>query len=268
MAVLGDTLSLIAAEKAGIIKPNKPVVVAPQKEEARQVIDRIAAERNAPLVQVGLDYGFEPVSQSLDGQIFQVWNRDKRQDPARLTIPLLGRHQIENAVTAYAALQIMRKSDLEMSEEAIRDGFTTAVWPGRFEIIRQKPPIVLDCAHNQDSALRLRQALDDYFPDWPIVLVFGASEDKDIPGMFNELMPRVRQVIATQSIHPRAMSPARLVELAKPFSVPVIDVPTVEQALEEAILVAGEGALVLVTGSIFVVAGIREAWNKRRVTKG
>lgn len=268
MAVLGDTLSLIATEKAGIIKPNQPVVVAPQKEEARLVIDRIAAERNSPLIQVGCDYEYQPVSHSLDGQTFQIWHKNKRQEPAQLAIPLLGLHQIENAATAYAAMQKLDAANLKVSEKAIREGFANTVWPGRFEVIRRKPPIVLDCAHNQDSTLRLRQALDDYFPEWPIVLVFGASEDKDISGMFNELMPRVRQVVATQSIHPRAMSPVRLVELAKPFNVPVTDVPTVEEALEEAIRVAGEGALVLVTGSIFVVAGIREAWKKRGVTKG
>jgi dihydrofolate synthase/folylpolyglutamate synthase len=105
--------------------------------------------------------------------------------------------------------------------------------------------------------------LDDYFADSPIVLVFGASEDKDVAGMFSELLPRVREVIATRSIHPRAISPAHLVEFAQPFGVRVSDLPTVEEALDEALQAAGDDALLLVTGSIFVVAGVREAWMRK-----
>ena len=266
-ALLGDTLGQIAIEKAGIIKPELPVVVSPQSDEAKQVIARIAAQRNAPLFQAGQDYEFERLSQSLDGQTFNIWPNTRPQEAAQLTIPLLGRHQIENAVTAYMTLKVLDASRLAVSESAIRQGFAATVWPGRFEILRRHPPVVLDCAHNRDSSHRLRQALDDYFADWPIVLVFGASEDKDIAGMFTELLPRVRQVIATQSIHPRAMSPAQLVELARPFGVSVSDVPTVEEALDGALNTAGDDALLLVTGSIFVVAGVREAWMKKGYNK-
>ena len=267
MAILGDTLAQIAAEKAGIIKPNLPVVISPQSDEARQVIVRIAADRNAPLIQVGEDYQFKILSQSLDGQTFKIWHKTRPQESTQLTIPLLGRHQLENAATAYGALQVLRASNLAVSKSAIQEGFAATVWPGRFEILRRDPPVVLDCAHNRDSSHRLRQALDDYFADWPIVLVFGASEDKDVAGMFAELLPRVREVIATQSIHPRAMSPAHLVELARPFGVTVSDVSTVEQALDGALRAAGDDALVLVTGSIFVVAGVRATWMQKVINE-
>jgi len=262
MAVLGNTLGQIAAEKAGIIKPGLPVVISPQSKEAKRVITSIAAKHSARLFQVGEDFEFEQLSQSLDGQTFNVWPKNSPHEAAQLTIPLLGRHQIENAATAYAALRSLDASRLAVSESAIQQGFASTVWPGRFEILRRRPPVVLDCAHNRDSSHRLRQTLDEYFADWPIVLVFGASEDKDIAGMFTELLPRVRQVIATQSIHPRAISPAQLVELAQPFGVSVSDVPTVEEALDGALIAAGDDALLLVTGSIFVVAGVREAWLK------
>jgi dihydrofolate synthase / folylpolyglutamate synthase len=268
MAVLGDTLPQIATEKAGIIKPGVPVVIAPQTGDARQAIIQIASQLNTPLIQVDRDYRFEPLSQSLDGQSFRIWPQARPQESIQLSIPLLGRHQIENAATAYAALRRLGDSRLLVKEKAIQEGFASTVWPGRFEIVRRQPPVVLDCAHNQDSAHRLRQALDDYFPGWPIVLVFGASEDKNVSGMFAELLPRVREVIATQSIHPRAMSPAHLVELARVYGVGVSDVPTVEEALTKALQVAGNDALLLVTGSIFVVAGVREAWMKIDETKG
>jgi dihydrofolate synthase / folylpolyglutamate synthase len=274
--VLGNTLSEIAREKAGIIKQGVPVVVAPQEDESLQTIAAIARERNAPLIQVGKDYLFAAQSRSLEGQTFRVWarkgqpsvnesvrsNGEDGKQPELLTLPLLGFHQVINAATAYAALQTARQLGFEIHSDAIRTGFASVVWPGRFEILRRDPPLVLDSAHNRDSALKLRITLDEYFPGYPIVLVFGASEDKDIQGMFAELLPRVDHLIATQSIHPRAIDPHQLVELARQYDKPARAIPRIEDALEEALQDAQDGRLVLVTGSLFIVAGAHQAWQQ------
>jgi dihydrofolate synthase/folylpolyglutamate synthase len=276
--VLGDTLSEIAGEKGGIIKHGVPVVLAPQEDEARQVITRIAAEKEAPLIQIGQDYLFTLLSHSLDGQSFYIWTQVEQpavneyiesdglygQPPTSLMVPLLGYHQVVNAATAYAALQTARSVGIEIRDDDIRRGFANVVWPGRFEVLRRNPPVVLDSAHNRDSAHKLRQTIDEYFPDYPVILVFGASEDKDINGMFAELLPRVESVIATQSIHPRAMDPARLVELAIPFGLPARAIPRIEDALHEALEIGQNGYLVLVTGSLFIVAGAQHAWQEKR----
>jgi dihydrofolate synthase / folylpolyglutamate synthase len=276
---LGDTLAEIAGEKAGIIKPGVPVVLAPQKDEARHVIERIANERGSVVYEVGRDFFFTEISHSLlDGQTLSVWGAAEQGEmdgmiedgdfslvspahgPQLLHIPLLGYHQLENAATAYAALQIFSQRALGVPEEAIRQGFSLATWPGRFEILQDKPTLILDCAHNRDSALKLRLALDDYFPGKPVILVFGASEDKDIEGMFAELMPRVRQVIATRSFHPRAIDPDQVAATAHHYGRPARVVEKVEDALVEALELAEDEALVLVTGSIFVAAAARETW--------
>jgi dihydrofolate synthase/folylpolyglutamate synthase len=275
--ILGDTLAQIASEKAGIIKPGVPVVVAPQKDEARKVIEQAAEQQSAPLIQVGRDYLFAPLSHSLENQTLLVWAASEQTfldayiesggtqewEPTRLTIPLLGYHQVENAATAYAALRTARDQGLHLSEEEIRTGFRNASWSGRFEILQRHPAVIIDSAHNRDSALKLRLALDDYFPGQPVVLIFGASEDKDIHGMFAELLPRVSQVVATRSIHPRAVEPEKLVELAHQFGRPAVVTESVEAALEEALRLAEKEAVVLVAGSIFVAAGIRDAWLER-----
>jgi len=275
-AVLGNTLAAIAGEKAGIIKPGCPVVISPQKSEARQVIEKIASEKGAPLIQVGSDIRYAARTHSLDGQTFLVWeaadqplmdayleNEDKTGwAPVSLDIPLLGYHQIENAATAYAALLVARRSGLPVSLSAIRRGFANVTWQGRFEVLqRANPPVVIDSAHNDDSALRLRLALEDYFPGKPVVMVFGASEDKDVNGMFSILLPRVRQVIATQSIHPRAMEPEKLADLARQHGVPSQAVLPLEAALQQAIASAGNDALVLATGSLFIAAAVRSAFH-------
>ncbi len=276
MNVLGDTLALIAAEKAGIIKPGRPVVMAPQNNEARLVVERIAAERGSSLVEIGRDTHYAPLSHSLDGQTLMVWNAKDQPlldeylesgyttvwQPTLLQIPLLGYHQVENAATAYETLQVARHEGLELSEEAIQKGMANVHWPGRFEILHRKPMIIVDSAHNRDSALKLRLAIDDYLPGKQVVLLFGASEDKDIYGMFAELLPRVRQVVATQSIHPRALDANKLVELAHQFGVRAQAVVPLEQALEKALALAGEEAVVVAAGSIFIAAAVREVWLK------
>ncbi len=274
---LGDTLAGIAGEKAGIIKSGIPVVVSPQKEEARLAIEKKAAEQAVELIQVGRDYLFAPANRSLRNQNFLVWpaseqplvnayiesGGEQEWEPTRLSMPLLGYHQVENGATAYAALDIARQRGFDLGILDIKKGFNQVEWPARFEVLGTKPALVINSAHNRDSALKLRLALDDYFPGRPVVLIFGASEDKDIDGMFAELMPRVKQVIATRSYHPRAMEPEDLVEYAHRFGRAVKVVPAVEDALEEALNTAGTDELVLVTGSIFVAAGARHSWYNR-----
>ncbi len=278
MAVLGDTLAKIAFEKAGIIKTERPVVLSPQKEEAQLVVERVAQERRARLVQVGKDFLFAPLSHTLDRQTLVVWPAREQSlvdefiesggrstwQPTRLTIPLLGYHQVENAATAYAALQTARQEGLNIPEAAILEGFEKVHWPGRFEFLSRDPLLVVDSAHNRDSALKLRLAIDDYLPGVPVILLFGASEDKDVAGMFAELVPRVRQVITTQSIHPRAMDANKLVELAHQFGKPAQAVLPVELALDTALQLAGQEAAVVAAGSLFVAAAVREAWFRKK----
>jgi dihydrofolate synthase / folylpolyglutamate synthase len=277
MAVLGDSLAKIAFEKAGIIKPGRPVVLSPQRDEAARVIRDVAAERGAHLTQVGSDYLFSAGEHSLEGQTFLVWRRDDQQKVnefleggtnlaggVELFTPLLGYHQVQNAATAYAALQVAREEGLAISEDAIRRGFRDVIWPGRFEILQRSPFLVIDSAHNRDSALRLRLALDDYLPGKPVVLIFGASEDKDIQGMLEELLPRVKRVIATESIHPRAAEAEGLVSVCHRYGRPAQAVLPVEKALELALEIGQkEDVAVVAAGSLFIAAAVKTAWQEQ-----
>jgi dihydrofolate synthase/folylpolyglutamate synthase len=258
--ILGETLAKIAGEKAGIIKEGVPVVVAPQKDEARKVIERIAAECKAPLIEIDRQYSYAAGGHSLNGQNLRVWQTGQENRSIDLSIPLLGLHQVENAATALATLRTFSDLALPVSDEAIRSGFATTSWPGRFEVLQAQPTLLVDSAHNRDSALRLRQALDDYFPRVPVILLFGASEDKDIEGIFAELKPRIKSVVVVKSFHPRACEPERLVEIATKHGKPAQLIPDIPEALQEALRIAGDDCMVLATGSIFVVAAVREAW--------
>ena len=147
MAVLGNTLAQIATEKAGIIKEGVPSVSAPQEEEALQVLERIAKERNSHLILVGKDVTFKRLSSSLDGQSLRLFAQSGESGSKRsrsaleAKIPLLGFHQVENAAIAYTAL---KTSGIEISDEAIQKGFSRVRWPARFEVLRRDPPVVID----------------------------------------------------------------------------------------------------------------------------
>ncbi len=276
-AILGDTLAKIAAEKGGIIKPGCPLVLAPQPPAARRVLREMAARRGAPVVEVGRDVLFAPQARSLDGQVLFVWSANEQDaarafiatggleewEPVRLRVPLLGPHQVANAATAYAALRVADQQGLPVPLEAVQRGLAQTVWPARFEVLRRHPPLVVDGAHNRAAAHVLRLTLDEYFAGWPLVLVFGASSDKDVTGMFAELLPRARQVILTESVHPRAMAVETLADLAAPFGRPLYTEAQVPQALDRAYRLAQGDAVILVTGSLFVAAAARVAFRER-----
>ena len=257
-AVLGSTLAKIAGEKAGIIKEGIPVVSSPQKAEALDVLERVARERSASLTLVGRDVKFAFVSSSLDGQHFIIHNSEFRI--MNYEIPLLGQHQMINAATAYAALQA---SGLAVSDESIQKGFSQVKWPARFEVARREPPVIFDSAHNDDSFARLRETLETYFPGRQVYLIFGASEDKNIPGMFREMKPKIRKLIATRADHPRALEVEKILGLADQAQVKNEAAVPVSAALARALeLSAKDGSIVLSAGSMFVTAEVMAAWKK------
>jgi dihydrofolate synthase/folylpolyglutamate synthase len=277
MNVLGNSIDQIAAEKAGIIKQGRPIVLAPQMQAAEAVVVRIAGERKSPLTEIGRDYFFTPVSHNLDGQQLIVESKAEQEKmngyvqsggtsdwkPVRLNLPLLGFHQAQNAATAYAALQVAAQQGIKVTDADIEAGFAKVAWAGRFEIMQRDPILVVDSAHNQDSALKLRLAMDDYLNGRSIILLFGVSEDKDIRGMLDQLMPRVDLFIATQSIHPRAMDARKLVELAQQYGKPALVSQSVEDGFSLAMANAKRDSVIVAAGSIFVAAAVREIWMEQ-----
>jgi len=259
MAVLGDTLAKIAGEKAGIIKQGVPVVSSPQKDEALEVLERIASDRGCTFTLVGKDVKFGKLGSSLDSQSLFI---SSANDSSRLvvTIPLLGEHQIENAATAYTAL---KTSGIELSDSSVQNGFSQVKWRARFEIAKRHPTIIFDSAHNQDSFVKLRLTLDEYFPGQQVYLIFGASEDKNLPGMFEEMKTKIKKLIVTRADHPRALQPEQIIELANQAEVESEAVTPVESALVRALeLSKNDGSIVLSAGSMFVTAEVMRAWQK------
>jgi dihydrofolate synthase/folylpolyglutamate synthase len=172
--------------------------------------------------------------------------------------------QRENARLATGAALLLRDAGLPLPDEAIERGLATAQWPGRMELFDGRPPIVLDGAHNGDSAHKLVQSLGEAFPSRRLVLVLGTSQDKDIARILAELAPAASALVLTRSSHPRAWIDleelaARAEPLLRDARVPLLIAPEVPDALAQARRLAGPGDVICVTGSLFVVAAAREA---------
>lgn len=279
MDILGDTLEKIAYEKAGIIKPDIPVIVAPQPDEAMQVIENVAREKNAPLVSVANEWHWELQGTTLDMQVVGV-SGSREEQAHTLHLPLLGPHQRVNLVTALAVTHTLREQGWKIPQGAVQRGVERVDWKGRFEVLaRPAPPasgtggigsqvgsaaaqtgtayIVADGAHNRASAHELRRTLDEVFPDTPVHFVFGASSDKDIRGMLDELLPRAASLTVTQSHHARAASPEALARLAAPYLVSVHTSTTLIEAILSAGHLAAPGEVICITGSLFIAAEAR-----------
>ncbi|MBT3336830.1 MAG: bifunctional folylpolyglutamate synthase/dihydrofolate synthase [Anaerolineae bacterium] len=263
-AVLGNTLAEIAREKAGIVKEGRPFVASSQDPEAAAVLELVAEEHNIPLTLVGRDILYKVKKKSIDGQLFEVWMQHGSK--MKFSIPLLGAHQIENAVTAYAALLLARREGLIFNAAQLKQGFAQVEWNGRFEIWQEKPPIILDSAHTSDSVNKLRETLDEHFPDLPIVLIFGISRDKNAADMLKTLAPRVEKIILTRAEHPRALKVEELRPYAEQAGLTCEAIEPVEAAVERALEIAGDDKLVLSAGSIFLTAAVRAVLSEKKTS--
>jgi dihydrofolate synthase/folylpolyglutamate synthase len=249
--ILGNTLEEIAREKAGIIKPGCWAVISPQPQEAVSVITSICRERNANMVQVGKDINWHKIGGDLRQQSLVIQGRTSAY---QVSIPLLGDFQLENAATAVAALEVLASEGFTISATNIAQGLALVQWPGRFQILQEHPIVLVDGAHNVASMKRLVNNIKAYFPQKRILLVFGTSCDKDIPGIINELVPLSSQVIVTRASHSRA---APLSTLAAEFAKRGIEpetTGTVPEAISRALSMASRTDVICVTGSLFVVA--------------
>ncbi|HEY91210.1 MAG TPA: bifunctional folylpolyglutamate synthase/dihydrofolate synthase [Dehalococcoidia bacterium] len=253
--VLGNTLTEIAGEKAGIIKPGCRVVSSPQVEEVERVIKTVCNEKEAELVRVGHEVTWHSLRLEADRQLFGV---SGRRGSYELSIPLLGRYQLDNAASAVAALEFLEERSPQITPEAIRQGLATVSWEGRLQVLNRRPLVVVDGAHNVDSARKLKQSLEQYFEFERAVLIIGFSADKNISSIIKELVPLFDDVIVTRSIHPRAMATTSVAAEFEKQGIAAKETDDISIALPMALEITGEKDLICVTGSLFVVAGAIE----------
>src|SRR3954447_18627540 len=239
-AYLGDRPEVIAVEKAGIIKPGARVVVAEQGPDVLAVLADRALEVGAVLLREGVDFGVVSRAAAVGGQLVTV--RGLNAEYAELFLPLYGAHQAQNAALAIAAAEAL-SDDEPLSDEVLQQALGEVTSPGRLEIIRRGPTIILDAAHNPHGATALAEAVRDSFTFDPLVGVVGVMTDKDVEGVLAELEPVLSEVVCSQNSAPRAMAAEQLAEVARDLfgEHRVQVVPRLDDAIERAVTLAETG---------------------------
>ena len=270
-AYLGGSPVEIAREKAGIIKPGSTVVSAVQAEEVAAVIAERAAEVGATVLWEGRDFGVEHRVPAVGGQMVRLQGLRAAYD--EVFLPLHGAHQAQNAAVALAAVEAFLGEE-PLDDELVKDGFAEVTSPGRLEVIRRSPTILLDAAHNPHGAAATADAIEDSFLLNPLIGVVGVMGDKDHEGVLAALEPVLAAVVCTQARTQRALPAEELAEVARGiFGIDRVYVaPRLEDAIDQAATLAEEGGVfgeaigsggVLVTGSVVTVGEARRMLKPR-----
>jgi len=259
VAVLGDTIELIASEKAGIIKPNVPVVVSPQQPAALRVIKEKASNENSQLVQSQTATRLNSQTDlGLDGSQLSVSVNNDTYTPH---VKLLGGHQIDNARTAIATIDQLANLGITTTPAKTDIGIKNTAWPVRNQLVTSEPtPIFVDGAHNDASAAALRKSVEKLFPYRDqVIVVLGTVRGHDPGVIARELAPLNPKFIVTESRHPKSLTHSELSEALGDSKISVLaTTATTQEALDQAKQMANNGDLILGTGSLFVAAEIAE----------
>lgn len=264
MHVLGTTLEAIAREKAGIIRRGGVVISAPQAPEALAAIIEVCTRDHADLRLVHERLRWEPAGGSLHEQSFTL--RSPVRDYGRLRLPLVGAHQMVNAATAVAALEALSERGFIVERDAVTAGLAALSWPARVEVVRERPYIVVDVAHNPASLAALRETLEALFPARRIILVFGMVATHDHHASTSLIAPLADTVIVTTPHHLKPLPAAVLAEEVRRYVGRVEIVEDRNAAVDRALALAGPDDVVVVTGSFFLVGEVRELIHRRALS--
>lgn len=255
--LLGDTLAKIAAQKAGIIKPDTMVVSAQQKSEAAQVIEDTCKEQHCTLQMVD-ESKISNVHYGAEGQTFsyKTWEN--------VAISLAGSYQIKNAALALEGVEALRKLGYALSDQQVREGLLHTAWRGRFTTLRRDPTVIIDGAHNPAAALELKESLERYFLGKTLYFVMGMFKDKDYAQVIDLTAPLARHIITVETPgNPRAMPARELAEAVGKVNPSVEWADSVAHGVEKALAMAGKEDAVIVFGSLSFLGEAADAVNEK-----
>ena len=261
MEYLGNTIEEIAETKAGILKEGAFAVFTNQEPEVAKILLARAAELGVDVAREGIEYEVMSRQMAVGGQLLTI--RGTKDVYSDIFLPLHGKHQAANAAAALVAAEAFF-GDQHLDLDAVKSGFAAATSPGRFEIVRRDPTVILDAAHNPHGARTLANTLQEEFTFGRVIAVVGVFADKDAAGIFNEIKDVIDGVIVTQSSSPRALPADQLAKVARAFidNDRIFVEPDLKVAIEKAVAdgshpLEDETVGVLITGSVITVGEAR-----------
>lgn len=258
MTLLGNSIEEIAMEKAGIIKNKVPVVSYPQRIEASSVIERVAAEENSRLIMVKEDSG--ELLRIEDK--YQVVKISTEKDRYTVALPLLGKVQIYNCSVVIHTIEVLIALGVTIGHKAIYEGLKKVTWKGRMEIMRTKPYVLIDGAHNIDGIEKLAQSIDIYFKYNKLYLIVGILEDKQLDDMLKTITPKAEKVIAVSPNSSRAASADKLRDKILKYNHEALAINDYEEAVKYALSFCSEEDLLVICGSLYMIGDMRKIINK------
>jgi dihydrofolate synthase/folylpolyglutamate synthase len=259
---LGHSLGEIAAEKAGILKPGVPLVLAEQSEEARTVILARAKDLGCPVIEPAQIFHIEQES-TTNGNVGARVRETSTGEIFDFSPSLPGRFQLQNALNAAAAARLLRNRGFQISDDSVIEGVAGTVWPGRLEKVQCSPDIYFDGAHNPGAARELALFLEQNFPGRKIWLIYAALRDKAVDEVAGLLFPHAAEVIFTAPNTSRAISAAQLAEIAGHHAACFSVIPDAERAFDHAIAKAAPNDAIFITGSLYLVGQLRHYAKNR-----
>ena len=246
--LLGDTLEKIAAEKAGIIKPGCDVVLYAQSAGVLHTVEDACRRQQ---VRLAVTAAPEVLSAGLEGQIFTCRGKGPYH------ISLLGEYQVSNAAVVLETVDVLRRRGWKIPEEALLRGLEQARWPGRMELARRNPDVMLDGGHNPQCMEALAQALRELYPGKKLIFLTGVLADKNWGAMVGELLPLAKEFYTITPDSPRAMPARELADYLKSQGAAAIPCETIAQGLEQAQAAAGPSGAVCACGSLYMIGEVR-----------
>lgn len=249
--VLGSTLSSITKEKTGIIKRGMEVISAPQKKEVLEILEKECREKEVPLFLVEEKVRWELKEPTPRGSALRLQGE---RDYGEVFLSLPGLHQLINTATAVLVIERLEKFGFSVPREKVKRGLKKVRWPGRMEVLKKTPLLLVDCAHNEASAEALSLSLPAFFPNKEILLLLGMLEGKDVEGVGKYLCPLAREIVLSPLPSPRALPPQEVKKRIEKFSSgKIILAPNLSRALERLFSLWNKRRLILATGSTYLV---------------
>lgn len=253
MNILGNTLSQIASEKAGIIKPEVPVVVYPQNEESLQVIENICIDRESKLIKVPEDC-VDFIDTYNNKQKIAI---KTKRDNYEIQLNLLGKHQLLNCAVVIYAVEELNNQGILISKKHIIEGLYSVNWPGRLEVMQDTPKVLIDGAHNIDGIMKLSESLNTYFKYENMYLILGILADKQVEEMVEAIAQKASKVFTVTPHSDRAEIAEQLAEVVSAKGIPCEPVGDYERAYQKALSYCGKDDLLLICGSLYMIGDMR-----------
>ena len=254
-AVLGNTVEQIAATKSGIIKPGCRAVLYPCAPSVQEVVAARCRAVGAPLTVADFD-AIRPISDSLDGQVFDFGAYRS------LHLPLLGTHQLRNAAVALTTVDILRQRGWRISDDSVRQGLASVAWPGRFQVARRRPTVILDGGHNPQCMESLAAAIREYLPGQPVTVLTGVLADKDFGRMYDALAPLAARFITVTPHNPRALDAGELAAFLRRYGKPVTACADIPQAVAQLLENTPPDGAAVCCGSLYLLGDVAQALEK------